>query len=67
MTQSSAPVDPLLRGRRLVVDAHAGLGPFGLALLGCAVGFVAGLGAVVFRGLIALVHNLLFLGKVSWS
>ncbi len=53
--------------RRLVVDAHKGLGPLALAGLGCAVGLVAGAGAVVFRGLIALVHNALFLGKLSWS
>ena len=34
----------------------------GLALV---VGVITGLGAVVFRALIGLVHNLLFLGKVS--
>ena len=36
-----------------------------LALLSVVVGVVAGFGAVVFRGLIALIHNGLFLGK--WS
>lgn len=41
------------------------LGPLGFYLLATAVGIVAGLGAVVFRGLIALVHNLLFLGRIS--
>jgi CIC family chloride channel protein len=35
------------------------------SLLAALVGLVAGLGAIVFRGLIALFHNLLFLGK--WS
>lgn len=30
------------------------------------VGVVAGLGAVVFRALISLVHNVMFLGKFSW-
>ncbi|HED04914.1 MAG TPA: chloride channel protein [Candidatus Fraserbacteria bacterium] len=37
------------------------------ALLAVLVGLVAGLGAVVFRGLIALFHNLLFLGSFSFS
>ena len=36
-----------------------------LSLLALLVGAVAGLGAVVFRGLIGLVHNLLFLGELS--
>jgi CIC family chloride channel protein len=36
----------------------------GLALL---VGIVTGLGAVVFRALIGGVHNLLFLGRLSWA
>jgi CIC family chloride channel protein len=35
------------------------------SLLALLVGVVAGLGAVVFRGLIAFFHNLLFLGKFS--
>jgi len=34
-------------------------------LLAILIGLVAGLGAVVFRGLIALFHNLLFLGQLS--
>lgn len=38
-----------------------------LNLLAILVGLVAGLGAVLFRGLIALVHNLLFLGRFSFS
>jgi CIC family chloride channel protein len=36
-----------------------------LCLLALLVGIVGGLGAVVFRGLIAFVHNLLFFGKLS--
>jgi chloride channel protein, CIC family len=40
--------------------------PFRLMLLAVTVGFVAGLGAVVFRGLIALFHNLFFFGRVSF-
>jgi CIC family chloride channel protein len=39
--------------------------PFGFALLSVLIGVVSGLGAVVFRGLIALFHNILFLGKPS--
>jgi CIC family chloride channel protein len=35
-------------------------------LLGFIIGIIAGLGAVAFRGLIAVFHNLLFLGKLSF-
>jgi chloride channel protein, CIC family len=41
------------------------LRPLWFSLLAVVVGVVAGLGAVVFRGLIGLFHNLLFLGR--WS
>jgi CIC family chloride channel protein len=41
------------------------LGPVSLGLLAIVVGTAAGLGAVVFRVLIAFFHNLLFLGEVS--
>jgi chloride channel protein, CIC family len=41
------------------------LGPVSFYLLSVLVGVVAGLGAVAFRDLIALFHNLLFLGKLS--
>jgi hypothetical protein len=41
------------------------LGPLSLALVAVLVGGVAGLGAILFRGLIAFFHNLLFLGKLS--
>jgi len=41
------------------------LKPFWLWLLAAAVGLAAGFGAVVFRGMIGFVHNLLFLGKFS--
>jgi len=41
------------------------LRPASLSLAAILVGTVAGLGAVAFRGLIALVHNLLFLGQAS--
>ena len=39
---------------------------FYFSLLAILVGIVAGLGAVLFRGLIGLVHNILFLGRFSW-
>jgi chloride channel protein, CIC family len=41
------------------------LSPLSFSLLAVVVGIVAGLGAVAFRDLIALVHNLLLLGRLS--
>jgi CIC family chloride channel protein len=41
--------------------------PLWFSLLAVMVGVVAGVGAMVFRGLIGLFHNLLFLGKWSLS
>jgi chloride channel protein, CIC family len=41
------------------------LGLFSFSLLSVTVGVVSGLGAVAFRALIALFHNLIFLGKTS--
>ncbi|HEY4041856.1 MAG TPA: chloride channel protein [Rhodopila sp.] len=38
-----------------------------LALLALLVGIITGFGAVVFRGLIGLVHNLFFLGRFSFA
>ncbi len=38
-----------------------------LCLLALTVGVVTGLGAVVFRGLIGLVHNVMFLGRLSFA
>ena len=43
------------------------LGLLGLSLLALLVGVIGGLGAVVFRGLIALIHNAFFLGTFSVS
>ena len=43
------------------------LGPLSLYAWSVVVGVVGALGAVVFRGLIALFHNLLFLGQWSFS
>jgi CIC family chloride channel protein len=48
-------------------QASRSLTPLVLWLLSILVGIVAGLGAVVFRALIAFFHNLLFLGRLSWS
>ena len=43
------------------------ISPLLLSLLSVLVGVVAGFGAVVFRGLIGLFHNLLFLGRFSFA
>ena len=43
------------------------IGLWSLCGLGLIVGAVAGLGAVVFRGLIGFVHNFLFLGHMSFA
>jgi CIC family chloride channel protein len=50
---------------RLVGGTRTGLGPLSLALLAVVLGVGAGLGAFVFRSLIAIVHNLFFLGRLS--
>jgi chloride channel protein, CIC family len=46
-------------------EAHR-IGLFYLSLLALGVGIVTGLGAVIFRELIGLIHNLLFLGQLSF-
>lgn len=43
------------------------LRPLILWLAAIVIGIIAGLGAVAFRALIALFHNLLFLGRFSFS
>ncbi len=43
------------------------VGFLAINLLAILIGLVAGLGAVVFRGLIAVFHNLLFLGHFSFT
>ena len=48
---------------RLSPGAQKPLGAFSLAALAVVLGIVAGLGAFAFRALIALFHNLLFLGR----
>jgi CIC family chloride channel protein len=44
---------------------RSSLQPFEYFLLSILIGVVVALGAVVFGGLIALIHNLLLLGKLS--
>ncbi|HEY3777542.1 MAG TPA: chloride channel protein [Rhizomicrobium sp.] len=41
------------------------LNPFTFSLVAIVVGIVTGFGAIAFRGLIGVVHNLLFLGQLS--
>ncbi|OYV26838.1 MAG: chloride channel protein [Acidocella sp. 20-63-7] len=43
------------------------MGLLQLSLLAMAIGIITGLGAVVFRALIGLVHNVMFLGKLSFA
>ncbi len=49
------------------VGRRRGLGPFSFAFLSVALGVVAGFGAFGFRLLIGLVHNLFFLGRLSFQ
>lgn len=59
---------PLARNagpNRLVGDLHRGVGTFFFALIAIVLGAGAGLGAFIFRVLIALIHNLCFLGRIS--
>jgi len=48
-----------------VADSHRAFGPISLALLAVVLGVGAGLGAFVFRALIAVVHNLFFFARLS--
>lgn len=45
----------------------APLGALYMAMLALTVGLIAGCGAVVFRGMIGLFHNLFFLGRLSFE
>ncbi len=45
---------------------QAALSPLRFWLLAMLIGLVGGCGAFIFRGMIAFVHNLLFLGKISF-
>ena len=55
----AAPIQPEQAARRLSL--------LPLSLLSLVVGMVTGIGAVVFRGLIGLVHNIFFLGHFSFA
>ncbi len=68
----TAPGDRFLKWGRSIVpirpveeEERHRLGLVPLSLLALIVGMVAGFGALVFRQLIGLVHNLLFLGQLS--
>ncbi|MCA9609038.1 MAG: chloride channel protein [Myxococcales bacterium] len=54
-----------LRRRRLSAGVDHGLSPLVFSLFAVGLGVVAGLGAWVFRALIALVHDAAFLGTLS--
>ena len=58
--------DSLDAARSSVVEDARPMRLVYLCLLALVVGIVGGLGAVVFRGLIGFVHNLLFLGTLSF-
>ncbi|MGH8094337.1 MAG: chloride channel protein [Chthoniobacterales bacterium] len=67
-----AVVEPLAQAAvALGSRAHGGgpkkrpLSPLWFWLLAVVIGLVGGCGAVVFRGMIAILHNLFFLGKLS--
>jgi chloride channel protein, CIC family len=51
--------------RTLVGDAHPGLSPLWFGALATLLGAVTGFGAFAFRVLIAVIHNLAFLGRFS--
>ena len=53
---------PVVQGRSI---ASPSISLVSLSLLALAIGIVTGLGAVLFRDLIALIHNAFFLGKFS--
>ena len=56
---------PDLKHLQSFVSSRRYFSGIGLSLLSIVVGIVAGLGAIVFRDLIALLHNLFFLGRLS--
>jgi CIC family chloride channel protein len=62
-TSNKAPSTPVAPPEQTV--RRLGLLP--LSLLALVVGVITGLGAVVFRGLIGLVHNVFFLGHFSFT
>jgi chloride channel protein, CIC family len=60
-----ADLDRAAGDRSAVIDDARALPLVVLCLLALSVGVIGGVGAVVFRALIAFVHNLLFLGQIS--
>jgi CIC family chloride channel protein len=62
---SRGPAATRWRYRRLIGGTHPGLAPLPFAALAILLGAAAGVGALVFRVLIAAVHNLAFLGRLS--
>ena len=46
-------------------DIAPGIGLLPLSLIGVLIGLLTGLGAILFRAMIAVVHNLMFLGHLS--
>jgi CIC family chloride channel protein len=63
-TATKAPAGPFAAADE-VSARHLRLLP--LSLLALVIGLITGIGAVVFRGLIGLVHNLFFLGQASFA
>ena len=63
--ETSTRVPPAPLEARAATLRRLGLLP--LSLLALVVGIVTGFGAVVFRGLIGLIHNLFFLGQPEFS
>ena len=67
MKQSAAeanPPDVAVPGEAAAPLAAIGL--FSMSLLALGLGIFTGVGAVLFRGLIGLIHNVVFLGRMSW-
>jgi CIC family chloride channel protein len=63
------PVEPsALAAQQAEADEHARpMSLLRLCLLASVVGIVTGIGAVVFRALIGLVHNVMFLGQLTFA
>jgi chloride channel protein, CIC family len=66
---NDAPIEPsTLAAQQAEADEHAPpTSLLRLCLLAMVVGIVTGIGAAVFRALIALVHNVMFLGQLSFA
>jgi chloride channel protein, CIC family len=62
----AADLDRLIGERSEAIEDSRALPLVAVCFLALTVGIIGGLGAVVFRALIAFVHNLLFLGHISF-